>query len=640
MTSIGNTKPTLDELAKLPNTYSKTEWWKEAVVYQIYPSTFADGNGDGIGDLKGVLNNIDHIASMGVDAVWFSPVYPSPNFDQGYDVADYRDIHPDYGTLEEMDQIISELGKRGIKVMQDLVVNHTSYEHAWFKESSSSRDNPKADWYIWRDPKYDAEGNRKEPNNWVSFFCGSAWTWNETRQQYYLSLFTPEQPDLNWEEPLVREGVHDIMRFWLDRGCAGFRMDVINSVSKTYVNDGSKYPDLPDAPITDPNAKYQQATSLFCDGPRIHEFMQELNEKVLSKYDTITVGESPFLEDPNQLLLWTHPARKELRCNFHFVIVNVDSDDMAPIKPREWTLPELKWATLKWQTFCHRENAWTSVYGMNHDQATPTSRWLNDSPQYRKQSAKTHALHQTTLSGTLYLYASEELGKINIPKDWPLSDYPDVMTVNYAKECAERRASGDKTAPDESTVLSWAQHLARDNGRVPFAWTSEENGGFSPANVKPWMRCMTEDAKAGWNAQDEAKDATSVMNFWKQALKVRKEYKHLLVYGGLAPLFLEDPNIFAYAKYSEGHPTLLVIMNFSGSKQTVTVHPDEAEQSLRDIKEEKYWPLGPLPELKDLKKRSKVILETTEGLFKGWNQAGEGESVEIEPYQGFLLELA
>lgn len=449
----------LDELAKLPSTYAQPAWWKEATIFQIWPASFCDSNGDGIGDIGGILSKVDYLKELGADVVWTSPIYPSPNHDMGYDVADYKDIKKEYGTLADVDRLIAELKKRDMKLVMDLVVNHTSNEHAWFKESSasSSKSNPKKDWYIWRPAKKGPNGERLPPNNWVSFFCGSAWTWCEARQEYYLSLFCPEQPDLNWENPDVREAVQDVMRFWLDRGVAGFRCDVINQISKTYVQDGSEYPPLPDAPVTDPEATYQPATSLFCDGPRVHEFIRELNDKVLSHYDTITVGESPFLEDPKKLLYWTHPDRNELRMNFQFDIVTVDCDPMAPIKPRDWTLPELKLTTNKWQAFCHRHNGWNSNYSCNHDQCRPVSRWLSDAPEVRKQAAKTHALHQITLGGTLYVYQGEELGMKNIPEDWPIEEYQDVMTINYYKECMDALAAGKKDAPSPQTVVKVSQ---------------------------------------------------------------------------------------------------------------------------------------------------------------------------------------
>lgn len=523
-----------------------------------------------------------------------------------------------------------------MKLLCDLVVNHTSHEHAAFKESSSSTDNPKKDWYIWRPAKYDAEGNRQPPNNWVSFFCGSAWTWCEARQEYYLGIFCPQQPDLNWENPEVREFVYSVARFWLDRGASGFRIDVACQWSKTYINDGSKYPPLPDAPIVDPHSKYQPATQFFCDGPRIHEFVREFNEKVLSHYDTFTVGESPFLNDPRQILYWTHPARNELRMNFHFEIVTIDCDPMAPIKPRDWTLETLKRETNLWQTSMHRHNGWNSNYSCNHDQCRPVSRWANDTPQYRKQAAKMLALHQATLGGTIYVYQGEELGMKNIPEDWPIEEYKDIMTINYYNECMDRKKQGDKDAPDAATVVKWASMKARDNGRTPVQWNAGPHGGFTNADAKPWMRAMTEDAQSGWNAEDESKDPNSVFNFWIRALQARKAHKDTIIYGGFALLAPKDQQIFAYARYQEGYTTTLVVLNFSDKVGSVTVDNEALAQAGKEI-EEKYRPAGQLPDLSNVAKQAHLLLETTDGVFKGWEH--DGKTLKLAPYEGVLFAL-
>ncbi|CEH17482.1 Alpha-amylase [Ceraceosorus bombacis] len=414
------------DLANLQSSYSKPAWWKEAVVYQIWPASFLNGNAqDGVGDLGGVISKLDYLKDLGADVVWLSPCYESPDKDYGYDVADYKKIADRYGSNQQLEQLIAELKKRGMKLMMDLIVNHTSSEHAWFKESLKGKDSSKRDWYIWRKGKVGANGEKLPPNNWVAFFTGPAWTYDEASDEWYLCIFSPWQPDLNWENPAVREAVHDVAKFWLDKGVAGFRMDVINEISKTYNADGS----LPDAPITEPHSKYQPAVSLFCDGPRVHEFIQELGEKVLSKYDTITVGETPHAKHPDILLPWTHPARHELRSCFTFDLHDQDGDQQWPLIPKKIHLPHFAGIVNKWQTYCHRTSAWLANYFENHDQARTVSRWASDSAEHRKTAARMISLFQTSLSGSLYVYQGQEIGMKNIPHDWPIEEYKDVATA-------------------------------------------------------------------------------------------------------------------------------------------------------------------------------------------------------------------
>ncbi|PWN88421.1 alpha amylase [Acaromyces ingoldii] len=606
---------TTKEFDQLPNTFSEPAWWKEAVIFQIWPASFCDSNGDGIGDLGGVLSKVDYLKEVGADVIWLSPIYESPDKDMGYDVADYKKIADRYGSLEDVDKLISELKKRGMKLMMDLVVNHTSDQHAWFKQSRSSKDNDKRDWYIWRPAKRDERGNRVPPNNWVSFFGGSAWCWDETTQEYFLCLFTKEQPDLNWENEEVREAVYDIMRFWLDRGCAGFRMDVINEVSKTYVEDPSdpKRPALPDAPISDPNATYQAAHMLFCNGPRIHEFMREMHEKVLQHYDTITVGETPHAKHPSIVLPWVNPHSHELRMCFTFDLHDVDGDQQWPLIPRPFDLVTFKSIVNKWQAFFSAHNGWHANYLENHDQARSVSRWLSDAPEHRKQAAKLVAMMQTSFSGSLYLYQGQELGMKNIPKEWPIDDYLDVATINFYNECKDRTIKGLSSPATPEQVHEWAALKARDNARTPVQWNSSPaSAGFSPdgARTKPWMRVQVEDAQQGWNATDEAQDPLSVLNFWKRALKLRKEVGGgLMVRGNFWIVKPEDPNVFAYVRNLGHEVSVLVVLNFSKDEQTVRLDGQTVNKSQQDGKlVGEFKGNGPCKTLEKLRSRVTILL--------------------------------
>jgi len=340
------------------------KWWKEAVVYQIYPASFnstGSGSKPGWGDVKGITAKLDYLKELGVDVVWTSPIYKSPQVDMGYDISDYLDIDPVYGSLADVDELIKGLKQRDMKLMMDLVVNHTSDQHAWFLDSRSSKDSKCRDWYIWKPAKYDEQGNRQPPNNWSMLLgeANSAWTWDEKTQEYFLALFTPEQPDLNWENPEVRSAVHDILRCWLDRGASGFRMDVINHISKVQT--------FPDGEIIDKNSKYQPGYKYYANGPRLHEFLREINDKVLSKYDSITVGEMPFVTDSDEILRVVGQDRGELNMIFIFEVVNVSNEPDAPrLTWRPWKVKELRDIISRWQTTMYERGGWNSVFIENH----------------------------------------------------------------------------------------------------------------------------------------------------------------------------------------------------------------------------------------------------------------------------------
>ncbi|KAL1659597.1 glycoside hydrolase family 13 protein [Schizophyllum commune] len=543
------------------------KWWKEAVVYQIYPISFFDSNGDGIGDLNGIASKLDYLKDLGVDVLWLSPIYKSPLADYGYDISDYRSIDPRYGTLEDWDSLLKGVHDRGMKLMMDLVVNHTSDEHEWFQQSISGKDNPKRDWYIWRPPKVGEDGSRQPPNNWRSVFQGSAWEYDEKSNECYLHLYVTKQPDLNWDNPEVREAVWDVMRFWIDRGCDGFRMDVINLVSKV--------PGLPDAPITEPGEKYQPAAEFYANGPRVHEYIQQMHREVLSKHDLITVGEAPFSYDESALGKYVLPANKELQMIFQFELVDVDSPkgpDRSSLMPRPWKLTELKTIINKWQTYKRDEGFWNAVYIENHDQARSVSRFGNDTTdEKRTLSAKMLAVMQATQSGTLYVYQGEELGLHNFPRSWGLEEYKDVATQNfYNRVLDNRRREQGREDVDMSDVMDGLQKKARDHARTPVQWDCSPHGGFTTG--KPWMR--VNDDYPSWNAEKQILDPDSVRSFWKKLLELRKE-KPVLIYGEFKLLLADSEDVFAYQR-SLGSSTALVYLNFR-DKDVQTSLPSDVE---------------------------------------------------------------
>lgn len=536
--------------------YATHKWWKEANVYQIYPASFkstGSGSSSGFGDLRGITSKLDYLKDLGIDVIWISPIYKSPQVDMGYDIADYKDIDEAYGTLEDVDELIAELQKRGMRLMMDLVVNHTSDQHDWFKDSRSSKTSSKRDWYIWEPPKYDKDGNRVPPNNWALILgeANSAWTWDEHTQEYYLSLFTPEQPDLNWRNPEVRAAVHDVLRFWLDRGASGFRMDVINLISKV---DG-----FPDAPIINPNVPYQPGHIHYANGPRMHEYLREMRREVLNKYDSITVGEMPFVDDPEEVLQTVRAEDGELNMIFIFDLVDIDNYDFR-LSLRDFTTAEVRGTITKWQTVMRERNGWNSVFIENHDNPRALSRFLDDSDQYRVLSAKLLALMETTLGGTLYIYQGQELGARNVPLSWDPEEYKDIETINFWKK-TQALANGDekKLAYGKKII----QMKARDHARVPVSWSAEANAGFCSKDIKPWMR-VNDDYKTT-NVEAQQKDSESVLQFYKDMMVRRKECKDAFVYGSFECLDDKVENVFAYRRRSEdGKQDFVVVLNFSG----------------------------------------------------------------------------
>nr|XP_031863804.1 uncharacterized protein CI109_000446 [Kwoniella shandongensis]KAA5530876.1 hypothetical protein CI109_000446 [Kwoniella shandongensis] len=556
---------------KQPSTFQQRAHFKECTIYQVYPASFCDSNGDGIGDIQGMISKLDYLKDLGVDVVWLSPVYQSPFIDNGYDISDYQDIHPQFGTLADVDQLIAEMHARDMKLVMDLVVNHTSDQHKWFIESRKSKENnPYRDFYIWRPAKWSPSGERLPPNNWREEFSnGSAWEWDEQSQEYFLHLYCKEQPDLNWECEAVRKAVYeDIMKWWLERGCDGFRMDVINLISKV--------PGLPDASITQPDEKFQWPYEHCANGPRIHEYLQEMNREVLSKYpDCITVGETPFTHhDFDVLVPYVLPENKELQMIFQFEQQEVDG--YPQLIPCDYPLTEFKKITSRWQIGMQERGGWNSIYLENHDVARSVSRFGNDStPEYRTASAKLLAMMQCTLTGTLYVYQGEEIAMANLPVEWPIEEYKDIASQTYYYEELEaRKAKHNTETPDMSDVMDGIRRKARDHGRNPMQWDDTKHGGFTSG--EPWMR--VHDDYPDWNVVKQKDDPESVLSFWKKMLAFRKEHLSS-IYGTFTHLTPDDESVYAYTKEYESE-LLLVVLNFTDKEMDYKLPETVAKKSV------------------------------------------------------------
>ena len=505
-------------------------WWKEGVVYQIYPRSFMDSNGDGIGDLAGIAEKADYIASLGVDIVWLNPVYSSPNKDNGYDISDYEEVMEEFGTMADLGRLVAALHGRGIRVVMDLVVNHSSDEHPWFRDSRSSKLSPKRDWYIWRPGR--AGG---PPNNWKACFGGGAWELDPATGEYYLHLFDPGQPDLNWENPELRKAVYAMMRRWFERGIDGFRMDVVTLFSKD-----PSYRDLA------PGEGIFSSTAPYVFGPRLHEFIREMRREALDGFDVMTVGEAPGSTVENALEL-VGEGRGELDMLFQFELMGVDYTDGDKWRQRPIDLVELKRIIERWQLGL-AGRAWNSNYLMNHDQPRSVSRF-GDGGRYRRESAKALLLLNFSLGGTPYIYQGEELGMANVSFS-SISDYRDVETLNYYREAL---AAGRSPAEAMRSI----RYMSRDNARTPMQWSAGPNAGFSAA--RPWIGLNPDHASV--NAETEEADPDSTLNFARAIIKFRREHK-CLVYGSFELLAREEPRLFAFAREGEGE-RLLVEINMS-----------------------------------------------------------------------------
>lgn len=517
------------------------KWWKESVVYQIYPRSFCDSNGDGIGDLRGIISKLDYLEELGVDVLWLSPIYKSPNDDNGYDISDYRDIMDEFGTLDDFDELLTKAHEHHLKIMLDLVVNHTSDEHKWFMESRSSKDNPYRDYYIWEKGK---DGN--PPNNWDSNFSGSAWEYDETTDMYYLHLFSTKQPDLNWRNEKVRQEVYDLMKWWLDKGIDGFRMDVINMISKV-----KGYPD--GKPI--PGSKYGDRLPYVMNGPHVHEYLQEMNHRVLSKYDLITVGEAPCtsVEDAQK---YTGFDRDELNMVFTFEHMDVDADNGLKWTDKKPDLVELKKVFSKWQTGLDGVG-WNSLYLNNHDQPRMVSRF-GDDRKYWKESAKMLAICLHMMQGTPYIYQGEEIGMKNIEFQ-SIEECNDIEAINAYKEYT----SDGRISPED--MMRYINKKGRDNARTPMQWNDTENAGFTTGT--PWFTVNPNYKEV--NVAEQEKDPDSILNFYKHLIQMRKEYP-IIVYGSYKLLYPDHKTAFVYERMLEDEK-LLVACNFSAEELELEV---------------------------------------------------------------------
>jgi oligo-1,6-glucosidase len=508
------------------------KWWKEAVVYQVYPRSFKDSNNDGIGDLRGVIEKIDYLDKLGVDAVWLNPVYKSPNDDNGYDISDYRDIMDEFGTMEDLEELMELLHQKNMKLIMDLVLNHSSDEHQWFKESQKSKDNPYRDYYIWKDGK-----NGGPPNNWKSFFGGSAWKYDGQTDQYYLHLFSPKQPDLNWENSELRQKIYDIINWWLEKGIDGFRLDVINLISKN-----QSFPDGAEDGLA--------GHEYFANGPRVHEFIQEMAENTYNNYDSMTVGETPFV-DKDEALKFVKEDRKEFSMVIPFEHPEFDRKE-GWSKISNWDLKELKDLMNEWQYKLQQNNGWISLYFCNHDQPRIVSRYGDDA-QYRKESAKMLGTMLHTLRGTPFVYQGEEIGMSNISFE-SLADFDDIETLDYVKEAQEKGELSEKE------ILEVANYRTRDNARTPMHWNDSEYAGFS--EVEPWLKMNSNYSKI--NVEKDLAADDSVFKYYQKLISLRKKYP-VFAYGKYSILLEEDKNIYAYQRLGEEN-NLLVLLNFSKEK--------------------------------------------------------------------------
>lgn len=510
---------------------NRADWWKKSVVYQVYPKSFKDSNGDGIGDLNGLKEKLPYLEKLGIDVIWLNPIFQSPQVDNGYDISDYRQIEPTLGTMEDFDELLAEAHKHGIKIILDLVVNHTSDQHQWFQEAKKSKDNPYHDYYIWKD---------EVPNNWGSSFGGSAWEYVEAVDQYYLHCFAKEQPDLNWDNPKVREDVYDILRFWLDKGIDGFRMDVITLISKD--------PTFPDGPIIQ-NKAYGSYYAGCASGPRVHEYLKEMNREVLSKYDIMTVGEAPHTS-ADEAVPYTAAGEKELQMVFHFDHMHLDYDENGKYAKTRVKLTDLKRVMTEWQEKMHACNGWNSLYWSNHDQARAVTRFGNESPAYRVISAKMLGTVLHMMQGTPYIFEGEELGMTNAFFD-KIEDYRDLEAIDIFKDFTGRKGFSEKD------TLELLRLKSRDNARTPMQWDDTRHAGFTEGI--PWIDVNPNYTEI--NAEKCLEDSDSVFYYYQKLVKLRHEVS-VITDGEYELLDAENEKIYAYLRKGENE-SLVVAANFT-----------------------------------------------------------------------------
>ena len=546
-------------------SYEGRQWWKEAVVYQVYPRSFNDANGDGIGDLKGITEKLPYLAKLGINVIWLSPVFDSPNVDNGYDISDYFAIMSDFGTMEDFDEMLETAHKHGIKILMDLVANHTSDQHPWFKESRSSKDNPYRDYYIWKDPKgFDENGKPIPPNNWASDFGGPAWEWDEATGQFYLHIFFKEQPDLNWENEKVREDLYSMVRWWLDKGVDGFRLDAINIISKP---EG-----FPDDPSTDFEKHTSSIPFVISNGTMVHPWMKELTRETFSRYDVMTVGETSATS-PEDAKLWAGYHTGELNMIFHFDHMGVDNDPNGKLGGKwsyaPYKLTELKRILNDWQTTLEG-NAWGSLYWNNHDQPRVVSRFGNDSDEFRTLSAKQLATTLHFMQGTPYIYQGEEIGMTNVEFD-SIEDYRDGDSIRFYEDM---HVDHKRLSHEEAMQAIYIK--GRDNARTPVQWDASANAGFSPEGMTTWINVNPNYPAI--NAEAVLADEDSIFYHYQQLVALRRgELKDLMVYASFAPVDSlqvphdQDEAVYAYTRTggADGSPaneSLLVISNFTADE--------------------------------------------------------------------------
>ncbi|WP_442794442.1 glycoside hydrolase family 13 protein [Pelobium manganitolerans] len=523
----------------------KSTWWKEAVIYQIYPRSFKDSNGDGIGDLQGIISKLDYIARLGVDAIWLNPIFTSPNDDNGYDISDYRNIMADFGTMADFDELLHQMHLRKLKLILDLVPNHSSDEHFWFQESKKSRDNPFRDYYHW----WPAE--KGKPNHRESYFDVNrdAWAYDQQTNAYYLHYFTKKQPDLNWENPKLRAEIYDILRFWFDKGVDGFRMDVVPFISKD-----TSFPPIPD--------KYRgNFGDFYAQGPHLHQYLKEMNREVLSRYNCVSIAEGVGVK-PEDVELFIDPQRQELDMLYHFegMSIGYTSDGFKEPDPAGYSLLQFKQVYSKWDKAF--EKGWGTIYLGNHDQPRMLSRWGNDNDEFRERSSKLLHTFLLTMRATPFIYNGDELGMSNI-KFEDINNYRDIETLNMHQYLLQ-------TGGDVERFMRAQQQTARDNGRTPFQWDNAANAGFSQAD--PWLKVNPNYVKI--NAAEQEDDPDSILNYVRQLILLRKKYP-TLIYGDYQLLDAANPQVYSYARTNK-EGKFLIALNFSDKDASFNVDVDFA----------------------------------------------------------------
>lgn len=524
-------------------TMNDSEWWRKSVVYQVYPKSFNDSNDDGIGDIPGITEKLDYLKELGVDIIWLNPIYKSPQVDNGYDISNYREIYSKFGTMSDFQTLLKETHKRKMRLILDLVVNHTSSEHPWFKAAKSSKDDPHHDYYIWKD----GDG-KKLPNNWGSSFGGPTWEYVDKLGQYYLHLFAKQQPDLNWENPRVRQEVYNIMRFWLEKGVDGFRMDVISLLSKD--------PAYPDGPVIQ-NKAYGSYYKGAANGPKIHDYLQEMNREVLSKYDIVTVGETPHT-GIDDAVKYTDAKRHELNMVFHFDHMHLDYDENGKFSTKRFKLSELKEVFTRWQNGMAQHNGWNSLYWSNHDQARPVTRFGADDSEWRTQSAKMLGTVLHMQQGTPFVYQGEELGMTNT-RFTSIEDYQDIETKNIYHDFMENKKLGSDYTMKSIYLKS------RDNARTPMPWSQAENAGFTKGT--PWIKLNPNYKEI--NVQDTLRDKNSVFYYYQKLISLRHTLP-IITNSKYVLLDKDNESTYSYLRESDKQ-VLFVAGNFTADKQIVQV---------------------------------------------------------------------